>query len=342
MDDYLKVAERLLFHRPDDVAIARELAQLYVERNDAKRALAKLQICFKADPKDTCRRSRCSREAFHKLGSDAQDGQRLSGDRRIHHGDEQRRRRTRASVQAHPRARAGRRRGASGARWLRPVGEARSARGSRGAVERRGRWRASGGSEGRGDGAAPCGCRACDQAPDGDPSAATRLVSRDRAARIRERCGARAGSPERGRSPARHRRRGRRDFRCAGVGRTGARDGRERFGATPVEAAGIRTRRRDGGRTGRASPDGVRRLRALRPEAEDPRPARAGRRARSDSRRSPRAPERVVSRSGPHGRRDRATARARGAASVRNARSSRISTSSRSSCSIRRIRKRVR
>ncbi len=52
IDDWIKVAERLLFHRTDDVTIARELSQLYLERNDPKRALAKLQICFKADPKD--------------------------------------------------------------------------------------------------------------------------------------------------------------------------------------------------------------------------------------------------------------------------------------------------
>jgi pentatricopeptide repeat protein len=52
IDDWIKVAERLLFHRTDDVTVARELSQLYLERNDPKRALAKLQICFKADPKD--------------------------------------------------------------------------------------------------------------------------------------------------------------------------------------------------------------------------------------------------------------------------------------------------
>lgn len=53
MDDYLKVAERLLYHRPEDATLALELAKLYLERDDAKRALAKLQICFKVNPKDT-------------------------------------------------------------------------------------------------------------------------------------------------------------------------------------------------------------------------------------------------------------------------------------------------
>lgn len=51
IDDYIKVVERLLFHR-EDVARARELAEMYLERNDGKRALAKLQILFKADPRD--------------------------------------------------------------------------------------------------------------------------------------------------------------------------------------------------------------------------------------------------------------------------------------------------
>lgn len=51
LDDYVKVVERLLFHR-EDIELARELAQMYLERRDGKRALAKLQIVFKADPRD--------------------------------------------------------------------------------------------------------------------------------------------------------------------------------------------------------------------------------------------------------------------------------------------------
>jgi len=50
IEDYVKVAERLLYHRSDDIDLARELAELYMERGDAKRALVKLQICFNADP----------------------------------------------------------------------------------------------------------------------------------------------------------------------------------------------------------------------------------------------------------------------------------------------------
>ena len=52
LDDYIKVAERLLYHRSNDVRIAKQLAETYIERRDPKRGLAKLQICFKADPRD--------------------------------------------------------------------------------------------------------------------------------------------------------------------------------------------------------------------------------------------------------------------------------------------------
>ncbi|MGD8317074.1 MAG: tetratricopeptide repeat protein [Myxococcales bacterium] len=52
LDDYVKVAERLLYHRNNDVHVAKELSETYIARRDPKRALAKLQICFKADPRD--------------------------------------------------------------------------------------------------------------------------------------------------------------------------------------------------------------------------------------------------------------------------------------------------
>ncbi|MEM9070863.1 MAG: tetratricopeptide repeat protein [Myxococcota bacterium] len=67
IDDYLKVAERLLYHRPDDSALARQLAELYLERSDAKRALAKLQLCFKKEPKNLETLELLAR-AFHVLG----------------------------------------------------------------------------------------------------------------------------------------------------------------------------------------------------------------------------------------------------------------------------------
>ncbi len=67
IDDFIKVAERLLYHRPSDFALAKELAGLYIERSDPKRALSKLQICFKTDPKDVGTLELLA-EAFHQLG----------------------------------------------------------------------------------------------------------------------------------------------------------------------------------------------------------------------------------------------------------------------------------
>lgn len=52
VDDYIKVAERLVFLDPNNLDLTRELANIYLTKQDTKRALAKLQICFKADPKD--------------------------------------------------------------------------------------------------------------------------------------------------------------------------------------------------------------------------------------------------------------------------------------------------
>lgn len=67
IDDYLKVAERLLYHREGDVELSRELARLYLERNDAKRALAKLQTSFKSDPKHVPTLELLA-QAFEQLG----------------------------------------------------------------------------------------------------------------------------------------------------------------------------------------------------------------------------------------------------------------------------------
>ncbi len=51
-DDFIKVAERLLFHDQENIELCQELATLYLQRNDPRRALAKLQICFKANQND--------------------------------------------------------------------------------------------------------------------------------------------------------------------------------------------------------------------------------------------------------------------------------------------------
>lgn len=52
MDDYVKVAERLLFHDPTKILVAREAAAHYLEKNHPKRALAKLQLCFAQEPRN--------------------------------------------------------------------------------------------------------------------------------------------------------------------------------------------------------------------------------------------------------------------------------------------------
>ena len=66
-DDYLRVAERISHLDQGDVALARELADSYLARGDSKRALAKLQICFKANPRDLGTLSMLAR-AFRELG----------------------------------------------------------------------------------------------------------------------------------------------------------------------------------------------------------------------------------------------------------------------------------
>ncbi len=49
---FIKVAERLLYHRPKDLEVARQLAQHYLDMGDGMRALTKLQLAFKVDPRD--------------------------------------------------------------------------------------------------------------------------------------------------------------------------------------------------------------------------------------------------------------------------------------------------
>lgn len=53
IDDFVKVSERLVFHQPDNIPITKELAGIYLRKRDPRRALQKLQLAFKADPRDT-------------------------------------------------------------------------------------------------------------------------------------------------------------------------------------------------------------------------------------------------------------------------------------------------
>ena len=62
-DDFVRVAERLLFHRPEDFGVARELAAAYIARRNPRLALAKLQAALKAAPRDPAERHAAGRGA---------------------------------------------------------------------------------------------------------------------------------------------------------------------------------------------------------------------------------------------------------------------------------------
>jgi pilus assembly protein FimV len=51
-EEFIKVAERLLALDTQNLPLIRELANIYLQRGETKRALARLQTCFKADPRD--------------------------------------------------------------------------------------------------------------------------------------------------------------------------------------------------------------------------------------------------------------------------------------------------
>ena len=51
-DDYIKISERIVFLDPTRIDLIQELAAQYLSMGEAQRALAKLQICFRANPKD--------------------------------------------------------------------------------------------------------------------------------------------------------------------------------------------------------------------------------------------------------------------------------------------------
>ncbi len=52
IEDFLKVTDRLLYHDPSRTDLAQEAASIYLENNQYKQALGKLQPCFVADPRD--------------------------------------------------------------------------------------------------------------------------------------------------------------------------------------------------------------------------------------------------------------------------------------------------
>jgi len=69
-DDYLRVLELLSQATPEDHDTLRELAEIYINRGEIKRALTKLQICFQEDPQNA-ETLLLLAKAFRSLGQDA-------------------------------------------------------------------------------------------------------------------------------------------------------------------------------------------------------------------------------------------------------------------------------
>jgi len=67
LDEYARVVERILTLSPERVDLAKELAQIYLSEGEPKRALSKLQPCFKANAKDI-ETLRMMGMAFEELG----------------------------------------------------------------------------------------------------------------------------------------------------------------------------------------------------------------------------------------------------------------------------------
>lgn len=51
-DDFIKVAQRLLYHQPDEFETNKALAEAYLEQGDALKALIRLRACYKNKPQD--------------------------------------------------------------------------------------------------------------------------------------------------------------------------------------------------------------------------------------------------------------------------------------------------
>lgn len=70
LEDFLKVAERIAFHRPGDPSLACEIAELYLDKGDTRSALVKLQSSFKENPTDV-RTLELLARAFQQLGQNS-------------------------------------------------------------------------------------------------------------------------------------------------------------------------------------------------------------------------------------------------------------------------------
>ena len=51
-DEFTRVAERILYYQPEDLALSKEVASGYLDRNNARAALARLKPCFDANQSD--------------------------------------------------------------------------------------------------------------------------------------------------------------------------------------------------------------------------------------------------------------------------------------------------
>ena len=51
-DEFIRVAERILYYQPDDLVLAKEISSSYLDRNNARAALARLKPCFDANQND--------------------------------------------------------------------------------------------------------------------------------------------------------------------------------------------------------------------------------------------------------------------------------------------------
>ena len=65
--DYIKVAERLVYHDPSRTDVIKDLARIYLQHHDTKRALAKLQLAFQLSPTDIETLTMLA-SAFHDAG----------------------------------------------------------------------------------------------------------------------------------------------------------------------------------------------------------------------------------------------------------------------------------
>lgn len=67
LDDFIQVAERLLYLAPGQLDTVRQLAEVYLQRSQPKRALSRLQVLFQEDPTDTAVLDMLG-QAFNSLG----------------------------------------------------------------------------------------------------------------------------------------------------------------------------------------------------------------------------------------------------------------------------------